>query len=33
MNKTDNNISYKLIVGSDETLINIRPHAMQTLIY
>ena len=33
MNKTDNTIGYKLIVGSSETFLNIRPHAMQTIIY
>jgi glucosylceramidase len=33
MNKTNDNIGYKLIVGSNETFLTIRPHAMQTLIY
>jgi len=33
MNKTDNTIGYKLIVGSSETFLTIRPHAMQTIIY
>jgi glucosylceramidase len=33
MNKTEAKIGYKLIVGESETLIEIAPRAMQTIIY
>ena len=33
MNKTDTKIAYKLIVGNSETLLEIEPRAMQTLIH
>ncbi len=33
MNKTDNPINYKLIVGDFETTLMILPHAMQSIIY
>ena len=33
MNKTDTKIEYKLSIGSSETLLEIAPRAMQTLIY
>lgn len=33
MNKTDSNISYKLAIGNCESVIEILPHAMQTIIY
>ena len=33
MNKTNQKIGYKLIVGESETFIEIQPRAMQTIIY
>jgi glucosylceramidase len=33
MNKTDQTIGYKLIVGTAETYLEIQPRAMQTIIY
>ncbi len=33
MNKTDEKIAYKLIVGNSETLLQIEPRAMQSLLY
>jgi glucosylceramidase len=33
MNKTDQTIGYKLIVGAAETYLEIQPRAMQTIIY
>jgi glucosylceramidase len=33
MNRTDDSITYKLIVGNSETRLNIPAHAMQTIIY
>lgn len=33
MNKTDRKIAYKLIVGDSETLLEIEPRAMQSIIY
>ena len=33
MNKTDTKIGYKLIVGESETVLEIAPRAMQTIIY
>ena len=33
MNKTDNKIAYKLIVGNSETLLEIEPRAMQSILY
>ncbi|MTI30513.1 glycoside hydrolase family 30 protein [Xanthovirga aplysinae] len=33
MNHTDENITYNLFVGSDETQLTIPAHAMQTLVY
>lgn len=33
MNKTDEKITYKLIVGNSESSIEIQPHAMQSIIY
>jgi glucosylceramidase len=33
MNKTDTKIEYKLSIGSSETVLEIAPRAMQTLIY
>lgn len=33
MNKTDNVIDYKLVVGSSESKLTIEPRAMQTVIY
>ena len=33
MNKTDTKIAYKLIVGNSETLLEIEPRAIQTIIY
>jgi glucosylceramidase len=33
MNKTDTKIEYKLTIGSSETIVEIAPRAMQTLIY
>jgi glucosylceramidase len=33
MNKTDDEIKYKLIVGSKMTELVIKPHAIQTLVY
>ena len=33
MNKTDDKIGYKLIVGESEALLEIEPRAMQTIIY
>ena len=33
MNKTDRKIPYKLIVGDSETLLEIEPRAMQSIIY
>ncbi|MDG1038434.1 MAG: glycoside hydrolase family 30 protein [Polaribacter sp.] len=33
MNKTDAKINYKLAVGSLESVIEILPHAMQTIVY
>tara|TARA_B110000003_G_scaffold111447_1_gene114082 strand:+ start:23795 stop:25276 length:1482 start_codon:yes stop_codon:yes gene_type:complete len=33
MNKTNSKISYKLIVGNSESIIEIEPRAMQTIIY
>ena len=33
MNKTDTKIVYKLIVGNSETLLEIAPHAIQSIIY
>ncbi|MFT5250398.1 MAG: glucosylceramidase [bacterium] len=33
MNKTDTKIEYKLTIGSSETVLEIAPRAMQTLIY
>ena len=33
MNKTDSKVTYKLIVGNSESLLEIEPRAMQTIIY
>jgi glucosylceramidase len=33
MNKTEAKIGYKLIVGDNETYIEIEPRAMQTIMY
>ncbi|MDV7188465.1 glycoside hydrolase family 30 protein [Lutibacter sp. TH_r2] len=33
MNKTDNTIVYKLLVGDKETSLEIAPHSMQSIIY
>lgn len=33
INTTDNKIAYKLIVGNSESLIEIQPHAMQSILY
>ena len=33
MNKTDKNIAYKLVVGNSEILLDIEPHAIQSLLY
>lgn len=33
MNKTDQSIRYKLVIGEVETTVIIQPHAMQTLVY
>ena len=33
MNKTNQKIGYKLIVGESETFLEIQPRAMQTIIY
>ena len=33
MNKTNQKIGYKLIVGESETFLEIHPRAMQTIIY
>jgi hypothetical protein len=33
MNKTDDPIDFKLIVGDVETPSSIAPHAMHTLVY
>ena len=33
MNKTDEKIAYKLIVGNSETLLQIEPRAMQSILY
>jgi len=33
MNTTDNKIAYKLIVGNSETLLEIEPRAMQSILY
>ena len=33
MNKTDAKINYKLAVGNLESVIEILPHAMQTIVY
>jgi glucosylceramidase len=33
MNATDNKIMYKLIVSDSETVLEIEPRAMQSIIY
>ncbi|QCX38279.1 glycosyl hydrolase [Aureibaculum algae] len=33
MNKSDKTISYNLFVGQEKTMVEIPPHAMQTLLY
>lgn len=33
MNTSDNKITYKLIVGNNECLIEIQPHAIQSILY
>ncbi len=33
MNKTDNKITYKLIVGNSESVLEIKPRAIQSVIY
>ena len=33
MNRTDNPMTYALVVGDEEVHVDILPHAMQTLVY
>jgi hypothetical protein len=33
MNRTDNAMTYALVVGDEEVQVDILPHAMQTLVY
>ena len=33
MNRTDNAMTYTLVVGDEEVQVDILPHAMQTLVY
>ena len=33
MNHTDDEIAYKLYIGSEAIEVSILPHAMQTLVY